>query len=118
MWGISDFALASIQAISVPIYPTIPSDQVSYIADNIGITYAIVENMEQYNKLQEAGVTLDQIIMMYPEDKESEAYHTFEEIEEIGRVNENPGWEEMWIDLDRDQLLTRSEERRVGKECR
>lgn len=106
MWGISDFALASIQAISVPIYPTIPSDQVSYIAHNIGITYAIVENMEQYNKLQEAGVTLDQIIMMYPEDKESEAYHTFEEIEEIGRVNENPDWKKTWIDLGRDQLLT------------
>src|SRR5690625_155299 len=44
MWGISDFALASIQSVSVPIYPTIPTEQVAYILDNTDIKYAIVEN--------------------------------------------------------------------------
>lgn len=106
MWGISDFALASIQAISVPIYPTLPSNQVSYIVKNIGITYAIVEDEEQYNKLINIGMTSDKIIMMYSTDNELESYHTFEEIEKIGNINENSNWEDMWVDLDRDQLLT------------
>src|SRR5699024_12527707 len=30
MWGITDFALASIVAVSVPVYPTLPADQAAF----------------------------------------------------------------------------------------
>ncbi len=103
MWGISDFSIASIKAVSVPIYPTIPPEQVAYIVENIGIRYAIVENSEQYEKLLDAGVALEKIIMMYP-DLPSDCL-TFTEVEALGEL-ENPDWEEMWRGIDRDQLLT------------
>lgn len=105
MWGISDFSLASIQAVSVPIYPTIPHEQVSYIVNNVNIKYAIVEDELQYKKLIDAGVTLEKIIMMYPK-KEAENYLAFETVELMGEENKQSNWEEMWKDLDRDQLLT------------
>ena len=104
MWGVSDFSIASIKAVSVPIYPTIPPEQVAYIVNNIGIKYAIVENIDQYEKLLDAGVTLEKIIMMYP-DKASSCL-TFSEVEQLGAENNNPEWENMWKDIDRDQLLT------------
>src|SRR5699024_10092724 len=106
MWGISDFALASIQAISVPIYPTIPHDQVSYIANNVNIKYVIVEDEEQYNKLIEADIPLEAIIMMYPKDTETNDYIPFQRVESIGEENYQDNWENMWTDLDPDQLLT------------
>lgn len=106
MWGISDFALASIQAISVPIYPTIPHDQVSYIAKNVNVKYAIVEDEEQYNKLIEADVPLEKIIMMFPKNTEMNDYIPFQRVESIGEKNNQDNWEDLWTDLDRDQLLT------------
>src|SRR5699024_617516 len=41
MWGISDFALASLQSVSVPIYPTPPTEQVASILENTDIKSAI-----------------------------------------------------------------------------
>lgn len=106
MWGISDFAIASIQAVSVPIYSTIPSEQVAYIAGNIGIKYAIVENKEQYDKLIEAGIALEKIIMMFPEDETAKEYMAFKKVEQLGQENVDPHWQDRWVHLGRDQLLT------------
>lgn len=106
MWGISDFALASIQAVSVPIYPTIPYEQVSYIAENVHIKYAIVEDEEQYNKLMDAGVPLEKIVMMFPKQEETDDYIAFHTVEAIGKENNHTNWEDMWTDINRDQLLT------------
>src|SRR5690625_4574666 len=106
MWGISDFAIASIQAVSVPIYSTIPPEQIAYIANNIGINYAIVENKEQYDKLVEAGIDLEKIIMMFPENDAAKEYMPFIAVERLGKENGDPNWEELWTPLGRDQLLT------------
>ncbi|MBU5267175.1 AMP-dependent synthetase/ligase [Virgibacillus proomii] len=106
MWAISDFALASISAVSVPIYPTIPSQQVAYILKNCDITAAIVENKEQYDKLIATGVQLDHIIMMYPEQMEVNNFMTFKEVENIGGNQSRANWEQCWQHISRDQLLT------------
>src|SRR5699024_4062490 len=106
MWGISDFALASIQAISVPIYTTIPHNQVSYIAKNVNVKYAIVEDEEQNNKLIEEDVPLEKIIMMFPKNTEMNEYIPFQRVESIGEKNNQDILEDLWTDLDRDQLLT------------
>src|SRR5699024_9415296 len=95
MWGISDFAFASIQAIRVPIYPTIPHDQVSYIANNVNIKYVIVEDEEQYNKLIEADIPLDALIMMYHKDTEKNDYIPFQRVESIVEENYQDNWENM-----------------------
>lgn len=104
MWGISDFALASIQSVSVPIYPTIPTEQVAYILDNTDIKYAIVENEEQFKKVKDSGVQLEKIIMMF--SSQSSEHLPFTEVEELGKKHQNADWETLWKDLGRDQLLT------------
>lgn len=106
MWGISDFSIASIQAVSVPIYPTIPPEQIDYIINNIQINYAIVEDQKQYDKLQAAGVDLNKIIMMFPETITEADCIPFNEVEQLGSDKANPNWRDMWVDLKRDQLLT------------
>lgn len=106
MWAISDFALASISAVSVPIYPTIPAEQVAYILKNCDITAAIVENKEQYDKLISTGVQLDHMIMMFPQQMEDDYFMTFKEVENIGDNQAKPNWEQSWQHIPRDQLLT------------
>ena len=106
MWGISDFAIASVKAVSVPIYPTIPPEQVEYIVNNIGIKYAIVENNEQYDKLLTAGVDLNKIMMMNPETTSNREYIDFKEVERFGSEHKNLDWQENWQNIERDQLLT------------
>src|SRR5690625_2547409 len=104
MWGISDFALASIQSVSVPIYPTIPTEQVAYILENTDIKYAIVENEEQFIKVKDSGIQLEKIIMMF--SSQSSEHLPFTEVEELGKKHQNADWETLWKDLGWDQLLT------------
>lgn len=106
MWGISDFALASLRAVSVPIYPTIPSEQIAYILEKREITAAIVENKEQYEKLLATGIKLNPIIVMYPEGVEDERSMTFREVENVGSNHPLPDWEDNIKKITRDQLLT------------
>ncbi|WP_077319995.1 AMP-dependent synthetase/ligase [Virgibacillus proomii] len=106
MWAISDFALASISAVSVPIYPTIPSQQVAYILKNCDIIAAIVENKEQYDKLIATGVQLDHIIMMYPEQMDVNNLMTFKKVENLGGTQSRTDWEQFCQYINRDQLLT------------
>src|SRR5699024_7511613 len=43
MWGITDFALASIGAVSVPVYPTLPTDLAAFSLANGGVQLTVVE---------------------------------------------------------------------------
>lgn len=63
MWGITDFALASINAVSVPIYPTLPTNQVRYILENADVRAVVVENEIQRKKIIDSRVeAIDYII--------------------------------------------------------
>lgn len=52
-WVISDFAILGLGAVSVPIFPTLPADQVGFILQNADATHVIVENPEQLEKVQQ-----------------------------------------------------------------
>ncbi len=45
-WMISDFALLMVQAVSVPIYPTLRGEQVTFIASHSDISAAIVQGAQ------------------------------------------------------------------------
>src|SRR5699024_11731778 len=93
----------SIQSVSVPIYPTIPTEQVAYILDNTDIKYAIVENEEQFKKVKDSGVQLEKIIMMFC--SQSSEHLPFTEVVELGKKHQNADWETLWKDLGRDKML-------------
>ncbi len=52
-WIISDLALASLGAISVPVFPILTSKQEEYVFDDCGAAAIIVSNKYQLNKVLE-----------------------------------------------------------------
>src|SRR5699024_10331663 len=68
-WTISDFAIASIGAVSVPVYPTLPTERVEYILNKTEATIAIVEDKEQFTKVVNATAPIKQLILMSSDDK-------------------------------------------------
>lgn len=103
MWGITDFAIASLGAVTVPIYPTLPTEQVRYILKNADVKMVVVENEEQRQKIELAD-SLEHCIMMNPSQANGDI--SFEELMAIGADNPLPNWEDNWKTLERDQLST------------
>lgn len=107
MWGITDFALASIGAVSVPVYPTLPFDQVAYVLENSDARAIIVENEVQRQKVITGGTKLDYIITIYPEEEFSSGGElSYENFERIGKESLLTNWEDIWREIDREQLVT------------
>ncbi|HJQ12538.1 MAG TPA: long-chain fatty acid--CoA ligase [Gemmatimonadaceae bacterium] len=52
-WAIADFACLTAGMTDVPIYPTIPADQIAYILRDSGATAIFVSNKEQAEKIRE-----------------------------------------------------------------
>ncbi|TFJ94257.1 AMP-dependent synthetase/ligase [Lentibacillus salicampi] len=108
MWGITDFAAASIGAVTVPVYPTLPAEQVDYILKNADVRAAVVENEEQRQKILAGDAAVECIITMYPDNDFSPGNSelTFSQLEAQGSKNEIPNWEERWRKIGRDQIST------------
>lgn len=107
-WTISDFAIASLGAVSVPVYPTLPTERVEYILNKTEATIAIVENKEQFMKVKNAKTKVKYVILMESEDDSAlnEGDYTFKRIQQLGRDQEISGWEASWRQISRDDLLT------------
>lgn len=108
MWGITDFAVASIGAVSVPVYPTLPSDQIAFILNNADVKIAVVENDEQYAKIKAEDTPVEKSVVMYPgRDFPNQAGEiAFWEVEEDGKQQPLSNWKETWREINRDQLAT------------
>ena len=50
-WYLSDMAILSVGAIDVPLYPSLPPNQIEYILNNCGAKGIIVSNMLQLGKI-------------------------------------------------------------------
>lgn len=106
-WTIADFAIASIGAVSVPVYPTLPAARVDYILNKTETTAAIVEDQEQLEKIESATATINSTVVMKLSGVTlQENQHSFAHIEKQGKENEVETWEKTWSKFDRDRLLT------------
>ncbi len=65
-WAITDFAVMAIGAADVPIYPTLPGDQIAELLRDAGCRIAVVSTRQQYEKLfaVRAQTNLETIIVM------------------------------------------------------
>lgn len=52
-WAIADYACLTARCADVPIYPTIPGNQVAYILNDSGATAVFVADHAQYQKIAE-----------------------------------------------------------------
>ena len=107
-WAISDIAIMSLGAVSVPIHSTLPSDQISYILKNADCKFAFVENQKQLQKIQ-AQPGLEKLIIYYPDDivtGEREEMLTMKHLMSAGEKHPLVNWEEGFKSLTRDDLAT------------
>ncbi len=77
-WAISDYAIAHIRAVSVPVYPTLIPTQSQYVVEHSESKIAIVQDEVQLDKvyplINDANSNLNTIIIMddeYSGDKEN-----------------------------------------------
>lgn len=108
MWAITDFAVCSLGAVSVPIYPTLPSDQVAYILKNADVQVAVVENEKQLQKVQAEVTPVQHIVVMYTGAGfyESENVLSFLSLDSDGERHPLENWEQDWRMIERENLVT------------
>jgi long-chain acyl-CoA synthetase len=107
-WPITDLALCSIGAISVPVYPTLQAEQITFILNQSECKMAVVENEAIGKRIVVDQTHLDHLVVMNP--GHWELYHqslmSFDHLVEIGERNPFPLWEDIWRSIDREQVAT------------
>lgn len=96
-WVYSDFAILSLGAIDVPLYPSLTSDSVEFILNNSEAKGIIVSTKFQLNKvikIREKCKYLQFIILLNEKDLDPTIKNlfTFKQIQELGKIygKENP----------------------------
>ncbi|MCL5033745.1 MAG: long-chain fatty acid--CoA ligase [Bacteroidetes bacterium] len=88
-WPITDLASLAIGAIDVPIFPTLTAKQIEYILENGDVSFVVVSNTFQLNKILRIRgnvKTLRQVIIMNPkENPKDKSALDFSEVCELGR---------------------------------
>lgn len=85
-WNFADMGMAQAGFIHVPIYPTISSDEYSYILQHAGVRAIILGNKGIFNKVRPAAEKLGLMHAIYSFDP-VEGVRPFSEITEEGRKN-------------------------------
>ncbi|HEY2472074.1 MAG TPA: long-chain fatty acid--CoA ligase [Terracidiphilus sp.] len=65
-WIVSDFAILAINAVNVPIYPTLTGEQIAVLLSDAGCRIAIVSTRQQFDKLNavRSQTPLERILIM------------------------------------------------------
>ncbi|MDR6226545.1 AMP-dependent synthetase/ligase [Desmospora profundinema] len=107
-WPVSDLAICSLGAVSVPIYPTLPSNQVTYILQNADCRVAVVENRDQLKKVVSGETNIHRIVVMHPGAvlPRVERVWSFFQLAKNGAEHPLENWERIWSEIDRDQLAS------------
>ncbi|MDP9039641.1 MAG: long-chain fatty acid--CoA ligase [Acidobacteriota bacterium] len=71
-WPVIDFAALALGAVDVPLYPTLPPEQIGYMLRDSGARAVFVSTRELYNKVRAAGAIpeLEHIVVMDPGEYE------------------------------------------------
>jgi len=93
-WALADFAVLCFGALDVPIYATLPADQIRYILQNAGARAIFVSTAEQLAKILEIRDELPDLVKVVTfDDVETDdpAILTLRELEAIGAREEEAG---------------------------
>ncbi len=99
-------AVQSLGGIAVPIYQDSVADEMAYVLDHAEVTFAVVQDQEQVDKLISISDRLSKLrTVIYEEERGLAAYdhthlHAFAHVEELGRqeLRENAGAAGWWLD--------------------
>ena len=108
-WPISDLAVQSLGAVTVPVYPTLEAAQMEHILNNSGACVAIVEDRELLEKvsgLRNKIAALRNIVVMDGEVGNEEEVYRFDGVERTGKYDPLEGWEARWRAIGREDVAT------------
>lgn len=108
-WIISDFAITSTGGIVVPIYPTNTAEQVAYILNDSGSTYAVVEDAAQLAKIQAQRANLPnlkRVIVIDGSVPTDDFVTTFAAVTAAGKGRPAKALEARWRAVDPEALTT------------
>lgn len=96
-WPIADFAVLALRAVSVPIHPTLPPNQIAFILRDCGAKAIFVENRSLIDKLAAVWTScprLERVLCFEPVEVEGRSSVTFDALLERGRLHRtaNPGF--------------------------
>lgn len=86
-WLVSDIAILSAGAINVPVYPTLPANQIEGLLNDAGVKIIILSTTEQLEKIREIQSrvpSLQTIVAMDLEEPESDSLRSFQSLREEG----------------------------------
>lgn len=85
-WSITDYAVTGMGAIDVPIYPTLPANQIEYILKDCGARAIMVSTATQLAKIQEIRAALPELRLVVAFDvRGQEGVRHWDEVQEAGR---------------------------------
>ncbi|MEE4310398.1 MAG: long-chain fatty acid--CoA ligase [candidate division KSB1 bacterium] len=89
-WTISDFATFCLRGVVVPVYQTLPANQIAYILNDAEVRAIFVENEEQFQKIRKIKKDLPKLDFIFTYDRISdEALELFAFDDLIKRGNDH-----------------------------
>ena len=85
-WNFADYAIQQCGAVSVPIYPTINENDLSFILNDGKVKYIFVSNADLYNKLKAVSANVPSVKEIFTFNKVNGARH-WTELSEAGKKN-------------------------------
>ncbi|RTQ53501.1 long-chain fatty acid--CoA ligase [Hymenobacter gummosus] len=105
-WMFADFGISQLGAVTVPMYPTITTEDYKYIFADAGVKAVFVANQELYDKVKAATAELDiDDEHIFTFDKIDGGRH-FDELLEMGRKGNVADLEPLRAAVQPDDLLT------------
>jgi long-chain acyl-CoA synthetase len=111
-WALVDFAALGIGAADVPIYPTLPPNQIAYILKDSGAKAIFVSTVEQLEKIQEIRGELPELeqVVVFDDPGGAQNVITLHDALERGRqaidAGTAPSFREQADEVGRDDLAT------------
>lgn len=88
-WALADYALLCAGILDVPLYPTLPANQLSFIMNDAAVRAVFVSNAEQLEKIRECRKTVPSaefVIVFDAVGALQSGEHALAEILELGRT--------------------------------
>ncbi|MBA2693465.1 MAG: long-chain fatty acid--CoA ligase [Rubrobacter sp.] len=107
-WPISDLAIQSLGAATVPVYPTLEGEQVAHILKTSGAKVAVVEDrrlLDRVLDVRDEAPNLEYVVLVEGDVSGTDAKR-FEDVSKDGEENPVEEWEEGWKEISRSDLAT------------
>ncbi|HEY0672832.1 MAG TPA: long-chain fatty acid--CoA ligase [Longimicrobiales bacterium] len=93
-WAQTDYALLCSGMLNVPLYPTLPANQLAFILNDSGARAVLVSNLEMLEKIRVCRpdtATLEHVIVFDQISDLRAGELTWEQLLELGRAQPSPG---------------------------